>query len=399
MHFDRYRGLAKACLLAVVVSACVAKSGQPEISLLSTLPQLVVEDLPAPSHGRNTQGGVVFDRAMPRLLPSGELLVVDGGSSELRFFRDGNLLRRMGGRGDGPGESSGWTSLALARDTIMLFGGITAGFQVSLFTGADGFVKRFRPVPPAGSAGVIAHGWLGRGRLLVEIGRGFLALTSVPSPNEMVADSIVLGILSLGPDDSPLALVPLGAYVRDWLVPHAWPDGPIPIMLSRSPVRLGMLHAVSDSVVWVIDRQSGSFQVFSADGSVRAAGTIGMKAELARPEEIQVLRRWLLDSAITATDSAAVEASLEASFLPASWPLIDHGVAGVEGEIWIRLFSVPPATTHRYVGLTSLGAPFAWFETPSSFHPHQVTNTQLLGITSGPDGHEEVTSYRFHRLH
>ncbi len=399
MYLDQYRGRAKVCFLAVVVSACGTESRQSEASLLSTLPQFVVDSLPRPILGQDVQGGVVFDRPMPRLLPSGELLVVDGGSSELRFFQDGQLLRRMGGRGDGPGESNGWTSVAVARDTIMAFGGISAGFQVSLFTAADGFIKRFRPVPPAGSAGVIAHGWLGRRRLLVELGRGFLALTSAPSPNDLVPDSVRLGILTLGPGDSPVTLVQLGAYVRDWLVPHTWPDGPIPIMLSPSPVRLGVFHAVSDSVVWVVDRTSGSFQVFYADGSVRASGAVEMKSEPPRREDLRILRRRLLDSAITATDSLAAEASLSSAFRPASWPLLDHGVAGVDGEIWIRLFSVVPTSTHRYIGLTSFGGAFAWFETPSSFHLHQVTNTQLLGILFGPDGHEEVASYRLHRLH
>ena len=60
----------------------------------------------------DARDGPFFQRVRARFLPDGRLVAADGGSSELMVFdTTGTLVRRFGGRGQGPGELQGIASV------------------------------------------------------------------------------------------------------------------------------------------------------------------------------------------------------------------------------------------------------------------------------------------------
>lgn len=67
----------------------------------------------------------LFDRIRGVLrLPDGRIVVVNGGSAEIRFFAsDGTYLSSTGGSGDGPGEFRGVLSAALVGDSLLVYDG------------------------------------------------------------------------------------------------------------------------------------------------------------------------------------------------------------------------------------------------------------------------------------
>ena len=76
-------------------------------------------------------------------LPSGELLVANAGSDELRFFdASGAHVRTVGGRGNGPGELSGLATAVLLGDSIATHD--YRNDRISIFDMAGAYARSFR---------------------------------------------------------------------------------------------------------------------------------------------------------------------------------------------------------------------------------------------------------------
>jgi hypothetical protein len=77
-------------------------------------------------------------------LADGRLLVVNGGTSEIRIYdASGTFVRAFGGRGGGPGEfGSGPSIQRLGADSLLAFDG--AGQRVSVFDTAGTFARSYR---------------------------------------------------------------------------------------------------------------------------------------------------------------------------------------------------------------------------------------------------------------
>jgi len=85
---------------------------------------------------------VFFTRIVEVLpLPSGQLLVADGGQRDLFLFDSlGQLVGRFGGSGEGPGELRGITAVHTCSDSVAVVG----PFDVNLFDGSGAFGRRMR---------------------------------------------------------------------------------------------------------------------------------------------------------------------------------------------------------------------------------------------------------------
>jgi hypothetical protein len=90
--------------------------------------------------GAERDGHLLYRVAGAILDQEGNLLIADGGSGELRVFgTDGELLKRLGGLGDGPAELSGiW---AKNPDTVFAYD--AGSSRLSVWTTRGGFVQRF----------------------------------------------------------------------------------------------------------------------------------------------------------------------------------------------------------------------------------------------------------------
>lgn len=101
----------------------------------------------------------------------GRLVVMDGGTRELRFYdAAGSFLLTVGGRGEGPGEFGQLDLLDVVGDTLRIFD--RALQRVSIFSPTGRFIRSFGIPKLEGNPMPEPRGWFADGTYLVE--------TSVP---------------------------------------------------------------------------------------------------------------------------------------------------------------------------------------------------------------------------
>src|SRR5687768_3713552 len=134
----------RALLLAVMPWVCVGS--------LSAQSRWTVEPRPVIEITSESQGAVtLFNRvAHVEQLPSGELLVVDGATLELRFFgADGRFRRKVGRNGSGPGEYRSISGVVVDDGRVHVFDGSQA--RITRMDLAGGSVTSMAVSPPPDS--------------------------------------------------------------------------------------------------------------------------------------------------------------------------------------------------------------------------------------------------------
>ncbi|MGI9628055.1 MAG: 6-bladed beta-propeller, partial [Longimicrobiales bacterium] len=137
-----------------VLAACTATEAPTFVVADSAGIQIVVSDLeaaptwtlgkPTFQLGTVSGGPAEFHRIRDlRRLASGDLLVANAGSEELRVFSaDGAHLRTIGKRGAGPGEFNGLQSATLLADSIVTYD--NRNDRISVFTADGTYARSFR---------------------------------------------------------------------------------------------------------------------------------------------------------------------------------------------------------------------------------------------------------------
>lgn len=350
--------------LALALAACSpADSGSsPEQSDLDALPYLTLEEVTRigsvddPDYGFSRIGGVDVDR-------DGNVWVFEAQARELRAYSPtGELLRRVGQRGDGPGEFSQWGTIdfGVAGDTLWVFD--SGNRRLTLFNRmgevlSDGTIEQFRipsHVPQALLTISPAH--LGSDGLFVGDRRVLFQLEFDPTahPVDTIrlprvrfdADGEVVdtaGWYPLVRDDAEIEIVDVGQ--SRYLVPRPPPTGPLLVLLADGYV--------------VVERT-----VPAAEATLRltrfthAGDTVRSREFTYRPKPFP---QAVLDTAITRhigvapnvmygtpaggvmipqlpQDSAAARARLEReiSFPELQPPVSDRYVVSSDGALWLE---------------------------------------------------------------
>jgi hypothetical protein len=121
----RPRGMLAVTVGILLLAACTSDSGEPPADApnLDALPRLTIQEvarfgsLEDPDYGFSSIAAVDVDR-------DGNVFVFEGQAREIRVYsHGGELLRRMGGRGSGPGEFSprGSVRFGVVGDTVWAF--------------------------------------------------------------------------------------------------------------------------------------------------------------------------------------------------------------------------------------------------------------------------------------
>lgn len=380
-----------ASLGLLLLSGCTGPADDGNDGALASLPTWELSELPLREVSDDGTPERVFSRITPARLSSGDLLVADGASKELRVFGDGAFLTRLSRQGDGPGELQDIQRISLAHDTVFVMALPMVSRHINSFTSA-GFLARFRLQAQADAPPFVPIARLTSGEFLVEEGRGFTPILRPPPMGQLVPDSVTLGLFRPAGSDSIDEYLPLGRFFRRAMVPFAAP-GPIPF--SMTPFTLGPRSdwTVSGDLVWVLDGASGGLRAFNGLGEMVVETTIGLKARPFDAGELERAKAAAVAGALEETQRAAVEALYDAALRPAAMPLLDALVPGPAGEVWVRRFALDGATLREFLVVNRQGQILARVSVPADVTVHQVGEDFLIGVRRDTDGVESVVEF------
>lgn len=324
---------------------------------------------------------------------SGTTAVLDGGSSELRYFDEtGELVGVAGGSGDGPGEFRNATSIVDDRaDSLVVFDQ-WAG-RLSVFAPDGGFVRSQSLTEAWG----VRLGW----HVLGTSPDGRLVLAGPPGEPPPPG---------FGPDTTgfPVYLAQEGAEAPDSVAEVPWsisasdlqgrPRPVLPNPVLSSPV-------VADSGIWASVPMRSELMLVGWDGAVERVVRFTGERRMLEPDEVERIASWHRDR-IAAVPEAARSQMSEVAILPT---LPDFAALLVDdlGHLWVQearddrdpeLWQLAaPSGGSRWRVFDEEGVWLTTVEVDPGFQPFSVDGDWVSGVWKGPLDEEEVRVYRLAR--
>ena len=322
--------------------------------------------------------------------PNGELVVAEGITNDIRIFDlTGRLIRRMGGRGDGPGEFQ-W----LRWVTIDESGSIIS---------YDGNQRRLTRFSSDGSvAGVISlasHSELSVGNIIGYLADGSTLLQRTIGLSDdlsqvstgLVRDTV--GLYLLSPDGSDVKLI--GRFPGPESI-RAKGKG---VKQNPAPFGLNAVIAVGDSGFYVSTQENYQYQVYDYQGHLKQV----VQRSIPRPlvdEESKT--RWIRE-ADEQLDKLLAKGPLPPFLMevngyrtiPTYFPAHANMMLDRTGNLWIQDYlpfpDISAATT--WIVFNSDGAIVAQAKLPK-LQITEITEDQVVGVWHDADSVPYVRIYR-----
>ena len=308
---------------------------------------------------------------------NGSLVIADGGSNEIRVFNAaGNLIRTMGGSGQGPENFVNLQALWSAPpDTIV---GFDMGSQRLAY-------------------------WRLHGSFVGSVNLGTEAIQVIVA---RFADGSYLGMRTPRPGRTPegtsrldsALLIRISAEGRQlndvgripWETWHARRH-PLAqrVMYTPSPFDGTGLVAASGSEIFHAYGTEARIRRFSLSGQSRSDIELRVAAARLAPE---VWNRWI-DSRVSRLDDRegpALRRVLESLPRPSTLPLADMLLVDDEGLLWLREFVAPGATRASWHVVDPNGRERARLEVSATFRPLHIGAAYLVAVTREEDDTEVV---------
>jgi hypothetical protein len=312
--------------------------------------------------------------------PSGEIVIGDGFTNQIRFFdSEGRFVRAVGGAGPGPGEFLYLRELRrCAPNSIHAF---DLNWQLKEFSLTGELIREVPVRVPAGSGNpysltcstggaVVVTGWGDRGRPPL----GFHAALS---PVWLLDD----------PGGEPVA--ELGTFTSSERIGMSSGSSPHPF--GRRAVL-----AVGEDRVLIGTSERFEVMVFDHAADLRAIFR-GPAPDLEiRPEHLALYREEGLASgdpewhAVLARQMAEIE-------MPSSFPAYDRLELDVEGHLWVREFRKPGHEGPFWHVFDPEGALLGRVRTPASLEILEIGADWVLGLHRGALGVESVQLHALDR--
>jgi hypothetical protein len=328
-------------------------------------------------------------------LPDGRVLVVDGGSRELRFFsHEGEFLQAAGRHGEGPGEFRGVPRLArvAGHDSLVVFDPALQRFSVFL---ADGTVAT-------------THAPLTLERSAYAVPWGDVSLHRVTAPVGVVSDR-VLTLHSYGlmgeagvqpPEPSEFRLVdPAGGTsdIVDLLTHVMWyntqPDELGQVGRHRIPFAVAPSAAVGRDGFVLIPSGAPEVRVYDRDGRWHRTLRLDEAPVRPAPRDLDIHIEHLAASARTPELADLYRREYRHVPLPDTMAVFDDVLVDDIGWVWARLYMHTPHLPQGWVVFDPDGCGRGIVTTPAGFHVHQVGPDFVLGVRRDELGIEAVLRY------
>ena len=329
-------------------------------------------------------------------LRDGRTVIVDGGSSEIRWYgQDGTFLVRGGGRGDGPSELRRVVSATLsAQDTLILY---------------DATNQRISWWSPAGDLARTRRVELGAGLhygLLPFDSSGLLVVEERQVSNfggaefNYSRDSIlVLGIRQ----DAEAVDTLLRTAGREAVTWVDYSDGQV-VASRQSALPLGqrsLVAAVSNRIV-VVGPGRSDLEFFDRRGELTG---LARRTDVPRLPVSDSERREFVDSQILEAEQRGLQASLARAWAQARIDLLPEGsrlpafdrmLVDVAGDrIWTRDFEPEwtPPSVRRWTIYDSFGQVLGRLAMPANITVMHVAQDFIVGVERDERDVEYVATY------
>lgn len=325
------------------------------------------------------------------VMPSGDIVIADQGSSELRVFSsDGRFIRSLSTRGAGPGEIQriGW--FASAGDSVFATDAMAGTLHT--FTLRDGFIDvRRLGAQGAGPFRIpLIRARLQSGTLIVSP-----AVMQIIQPeiDAVVRDTARIGALAADGDSIRWFGIFPGMSWFGYRPASA--GGGVAAGLYTLGPQLAI--AASADRVWIGDSDADSIVMLNAAGE-----KVGV-ARWPEPESswpdgaVEAARAAALQQSGTADRISRAEALFDPAIRPARPPSFGRFITGVDGEMWVGVYRISPREPHRFVVFDRSGTHVAAAELPPDVDPRDIGERHLLGVLTSELGVQTVVRYTLRR--
>lgn len=354
-------------LLAALVAAC--RAGTDDASTSGNVARWAVDSIPAldiPSTGPDGNPTFLYAAAATQL-SNGMVAVADPYDVSIRFFNpSGELTRKVGRLGDGPGEfNSPWWLKQCGQDTVFVWDDIQG--QITVIDSAGHVVREINHPE------VMLELACSRTGAISRISRP--RVTDLPSA-ETPHHRAPLLITDTRGDTHSVGEVP------------AAENRPMGVMsrLAHSAGRLYLATGVSDSI-----------QIYTHEG--KPAGTLSLKVPRRRPTARNYERA--IDAQVANLPALGQQREEGKRMLleipmPTYLPTISGLFTDPEGWVW-GVVSGPgdPATELR--GTSSDGLHLADLRIPEDIRVFEIGSDYVLGAHEDADGEQRIVKYTFQR--
>ena len=377
------RGLSRSGkVLAILFSLAIETKAAPT----QTIARWKLSEIPIVTIGSqgNPQTEFQVVRGVART-STGEIVVANGGSSELRVFdASGNHLKTFGRVGAGPGEFEALSWIGRSGDSVYLYD--YALMRVSVFSVRDG-IHGSALAAKAPRRQFLPLLRLSSGRYLVKQ----LKTPSMRRADGTFRDSTMLGIVQ------PSLQVPV-----HWF-------GPFPAMthLALNPAneesarsvgiyRLGprTFWAVVGDSIWIGDSSGDELILVDERGRTVRSIVLGWHAQEFDREALQRQAARELTLLRSSRDSTAVAARYERKYLARFQPVFENLLSTVDGNLWVERFRTEPATAAIALVVSPTGRRIAELRVPPRFRVSEVGDDYVAGVHTAEDGAQSVRLYR-----
>lgn len=307
--------------------------------------------------------------------PNGSIVAVDEGSGEIRFFgRQGELLRSVGGKGQGPGEFILPAMVGTASDSILVYDRRLARLTMLDAGGELVWTKQLMASVRGSPFGVLD------GHLAT-----FWAPIVVTGRPGVFTEPAEFWILDLSSSrNTQLGSVPGRRSFRS--------DDPIP-RVSPLPFDVLPSAAVGDNMVFLTPGEDPEVRAYDSSGQLRRIQRI---AEPTHAVSEADLRAYVDHKAEGAGDPVPVRARYSempyGSVMPAFRSLVVDDV----GWLWAETFHIDEEV-HNWVVFDTAGVARGLVRTPRGLKVRQIGSDFVLGVQRDQYGVERVALFSLTR--
>lgn len=378
-----------------IVGFASVLSAQPASTLPSGLPRWTLSAQPVVRIGSEADTNALFERIVGLTrMPSGEIAVLNAGTSELRIFApNGRFLRSLSRRGQGPGELENASTLFRGGDTLYAVEFAPNAIRMSTYTLADGFLKRSAVRASNAPRGVSLRGRMSTGEFVVS--RGTFKVIE-PVANVMTRDTSTFGIVRVA--EPPAAVTWLGDFLDNTFLGY-----PSPSMrggVGFGQFVLGPLLEVgaSSDRAWIGDTGTGAISIFDVAGQRVAQVQIPVRARGFNDAALARARQRALEEATSPILKERWENIYDRKWRPRTAPLFTRFIPAPGGQMAVELFEEEDRAVARSVlVLDRDGKAVAGFVVPANVMIRELGADYVLGVHVDADGVEQVVQYRLQR--
>lgn len=362
--------------LGVVISTTSGEAAWTPLEWeVDSVPDLVI------GSGESVQG-TLYQVQGVKGLPAGGVVVVDGGSRELRFFdHQGRSLYHEGGKGEGPGEFELPLFVPLAgSDSLLLWDRRLRRYQVF---SEDGQANRTIPLPNRRAlAGLWPMGAVGPQLLLRRWDP-----TGPGQPGTM--GRLEEGWELLWFDPSTGRRIPVARF--SFYLAHRFAGG-----LSSIPFAVTPSVAVNKDGAFLTEGSTPEVRGVDVEGRLRQIFRI--EGPL-RPVTVEVIEQSIQEAAERnpATTLGSWREAYARMEIPDSLPVFEALQVDDLGWLWAKVYQ-PDQTRHsEWMVLDPDGRAHGVLQTPVGLEVHHIGRNFMLGVWQDELGVEYVHRHRYRR--